>query len=133
MHIKNGNKPLWLSIQRWFARIIALLFIVFILAMFIGEGGFWRHNTGVQPLHVRDYLFLSFFGMYVIGLIIGFWREGLGGLISLLFMMIHIIILSSEGIKNLTYFYAMLLPCLLYLLSWHFHRRYARQNAQTSQ
>jgi hypothetical protein len=132
MEANTKTKPLWLKILRWVARIIALLFIIFILAMFIGEGGFWSQPKGA-PLGLRDYLLLSLFGLYVIGLIIGLWREGLGGLISLVFMAIHIIILSSEGIKHLTYFYAMLLPSLLYILSWYYHRLLARQQAQTGQ
>jgi len=32
------NKPLWLTILRWSARIIAVLIVAFFLFMFIGEG-----------------------------------------------------------------------------------------------
>jgi hypothetical protein len=126
MEVKNRNKPLWLSILRWSARILALLVAIFLLFMFIGEsiGG---RPANAQPLQARDYFLLSLFGLYFIGLIIGLWREGLGGLISLVFMAIHIIFLTSEGIKNLTYFYVMFLPSVLYILSWYFHRRWSRQ------
>ena len=126
MESQSGKKPMWLSILRWSARILALLVAIFLLFMFIGEGIGGR-PANAQPLQARDYFLLSLFGLYIIGLIIGLWREGLGGLISLVFMAIHIIFLKSEGIKNLIYFYVMLLPCILYLLSWYFNRRWARQ------
>jgi hypothetical protein len=120
------TKPLWLKILRWIARILALLFIAFILVMFIGEGGTWSQPKNL-PLGVRDYGLLSLFGLYVIGLIIGWWREGLGGLISLVFIVALIVILLSEGDYQLTYFYIMLLPDILYLLSWCFHRKFTQQ------
>jgi len=132
MESNARSKPLWLKILRWGARIIAIFFIFFILGMFIGEGGVWSQSKGI-PLGLRDYVLLSLFGLYLVGLMIGLWREGMGGLISLVFLAIHIIILSSEGIKNLTYFYLMLLPSLLYILSWYFHRIWALQQAQTDQ
>jgi hypothetical protein len=126
MIANTKTRPIWLKILRWCARIIAILFVAFILMMFIGEGGFWSQPKGL-PLRMRDYVLLSLFGLYVAGLVIGLWREGLGGLISLAFIVTHIVILSAEGIKNLTYFYVMLLPGILYLLSWYFHRRLIRQ------
>jgi hypothetical protein len=99
--------------------------------MFIGEGGFWSHPKGAVPLSAKDYVFLSLFGLYVAGLAIGLWREGLGGMISLLFMIVfiigQIIILWPEGIKRLTYFYLLLLPGILYFLSWLIHRRFERK------
>ena len=131
METKNGKKPLWLSLLRWTARVIAIIFILFILSMFIGEGGFWSHPKGALPLCTKDYVFLSLFGLYVVALAIGLWREGLGGILSLSLMIVfiigQIIILWPEGIKRLIYFYLMLLPCILYFLSWFFHRRFARK------
>jgi hypothetical protein len=127
MEAKNGNKPLWLSILRWSARIIAIIFIAFYLMMFIGEGGLKGRSGTLPSLTARDYIMLSFAALYVIGLIIGLWREGLGGLISLIILVIHIIILQSEGVKSLMYFYFMALPSILFILSWYFHLRSVRQ------
>ena len=92
--------------------------------MFIGEGGTWSQPKEL-PLGFRDYALLFLFGLYVAGLVVGLWREGLGGLISFVFMVIQIGILLSEGHKNLYYFYLMLLPSVLYILSWFFHREFA--------
>jgi hypothetical protein len=130
MEAEIGKNPMWLSALRWSARVVAIIFIVFVLGMFIGEGGFWSHPKGALPLTTRDYVLLSLFGLYVIGLIIGLWRELPGGILSLLFIGTHIIILLSEGFTRLTYFYLILLPGILYLLSWFFHRMFLRQNPQ---
>jgi len=115
-------QPLWLKFLRWCARIIAILFVAFFLMMFIGEGS---QSKGLQ-LGTCDYTLLSLYGFYLTGLIIGLWREGLGGLFSLVFLVIHIGILRMEGTGSVV-FYIMLLPSKLYLLSWHFHREAARQ------
>jgi hypothetical protein len=125
MEEKTGNKPLWLTILRWIARIIAILFIAFILIIFIGEGGTWSQPKNL-PLGSRDYIILSLFGLYVIGLVIGLWREILGGFLSFGFTMIHIIILVYYGTVPIL-FYIFFLPSLLYILSWYFHRQFARQ------
>jgi hypothetical protein len=114
------KNPVWLNIIRWTARILALLIIIFVLFMFIGESiGSSSHKTDLSG---RDYLLLSLFGTTIIGLGIGFWREGPGGLISLVSTLSHIIILSSEGVRNLFYFYVFLVPSILYLLYWYFNK-----------
>lgn len=126
MEANAKTKPIWLFVLRWCARIIAVLFVAFILIIFIGEGGTWSQPKEL-PLGFRDYALLSIFGLYVAGLVIGLWREGLGGLINFVFMAIQIGILLSVGNKNLNYFYLMLLPSVLYILFWYFHRRFAQQ------
>ena len=47
--------------------------------MFIGEGGLKGRSDTLPSLTARDYIMLSFAAIYVIGLIIGLWREYLGG------------------------------------------------------
>jgi hypothetical protein len=105
---------------RWSARIIAVLIVAFFLFMFIGEGLNGR-PVGSPQLVARDYILLSLMALFNIGLLIGLWKEGLGGLISLVFMATIIIIHQIEGIKPVIFYFA-LLPGILYLLSWYFHR-----------
>jgi hypothetical protein len=114
------KKPVWLKIIRWTARILALLIIIIILLMLIGESiGSSSHKINLSG---RDFLLLSLWGITLIGLGIGFWREGLGGLISLVSTLSHIIILSSEGVGNLKSFYVFLVPSILYLMYWYFNK-----------
>jgi|ERR1035438_3156372 hypothetical protein len=121
MESKNGNNPLWLTILRWVARIVAILFIAFILIMFIGEGGFTNFSQSSIPLQARDYIILSLFGLYILGLVVGLVWEGLGGLISFGFMMTFIIVLVYYG-KVPILFYIFFLPSILFILSWYLHQ-----------
>jgi cytochrome bd-type quinol oxidase subunit 1 len=73
--------------------------------------------------------------VYIIGLIIAFRREGVGGWISLVFIAFGIIFhridlhaLAEEKEVMVILTWLMFLPCILYILSWYFHRRLARQH-----
>lgn len=122
MEMTIQKKPLWLSIIRWSARIIALLIIIIILLMLTGESiGSSSHKINTSG---RDFLLLSLWGITLIGLGIGFWREGLGGLISLVSTLTHIIIFFSEGVGNLKSFYVFLVPSILYLMYWYFNKTF---------
>lgn len=114
------HKLVWPNILRWTARICAMIFVIFFLFMFIGESmGSSSHNT---PFHWRDYFILSLWFLTVIGLIIGLWREGLGGLVSLVSTLIHFTYLTFEGDKVPIFFF-ILVPSVLYLISWYYHRQ----------
>lgn len=132
METKNRNKILWLYIFRIGARSVALIFIILILFLPIGEGGIWRHSSGANTSQVINYLLLLLFGLYIGGLIVGFWREGLGGFISFGFMLTRIIIFAYFWNVPML-FYILFLPSLLYLSSWYFHHGYVRQKAETGQ
>ncbi len=120
MKTTTQKRLVWLNIIRWTARILALLIIIFILFMFIGES--IGSSSRKVNLSARDFLLLSLFGITLIGLGIGFWREGLGGLISLVSTLSHIIFLSINGVGNLFYFYVFLVPSILYLMYWYFNK-----------
>lgn len=119
METKNPHKPVWLSILRWTARILAMLFVIFLLSMFIGESiQSTSHNT---HLHWREYFFFGLMGITLIRFLIGLWREGLGGLISLVSTLIIFISLTLNGV-NASFCFLILIPSILYLLSWYFHK-----------
>jgi hypothetical protein len=113
------HKPVWLRILRWAARIIALLVVAFFLMMFIGDS---MGNNSDLPLTSRDYFIFSLFGIAMVGLVIGLWFEFTGGLIGLISTFAHIIFLSAKGHGGLLFFYLMLIPSILYLLSWYFNK-----------
>ena len=66
---------------RWAARIWSLLSLLFLLAMFIGEGpgsGSW---TG---LNRHEIILMLFFPLGIsLGILLAWWREGLGGAFTL--------------------------------------------------
>jgi len=126
METTAKSKPIWLTILRWGARVIAILLIILYLIIQIStiiKG----HNERVSPLTARDYMHYSLVAMFIIGLIIGFWREGSGGVISLVFIVAYLVIIQAEYPTNLMFLYIMAVPSVLYLLSWYFHRRFERQ------
>jgi hypothetical protein len=119
MESTMNHKPVWLSILRWTARIIALIVVAFFLMIFIGES---MGNNSHLPLTSRDYFIFSLFGITMVGLVTGLWFEFLGGLISLISTLTHIIFMSTEGHGGLFFFYLMLIPSIMYLLSWYFNK-----------
>jgi hypothetical protein len=118
------QKPVWLKIIRWMARIIALLVVAFFLMMFIGESLGNASQTS-HSLNSREIFIFTLFGMTMVGLVIGLWLELIGGLISLISTLTHIIFLTTEGTGGLTFFYLMIIPSFLYLLSWYFNKTLA--------
>lgn len=114
------HKPVWLSILRWTARSCALLFVFFFLFMFIGESLGSSPNNG--HLQWRDYFILSLWFLTLAGLLIGLWREVWGGLVSLTSTLIQFAYLTFEG-DRAPIFFIILVPSVLYLMSWYYHRQ----------
>jgi hypothetical protein len=76
----------------------------------------------------QDYFILILWVLIPIGYLIGLWKEGFGGLISLVSALALIIIfITREGHRNLFYLYLilsiLLIPSILYLMYWYFNRK----------
>ena len=83
-----------MSILRWSARISSIAFIGFGISLRIG--------LHIESSWSNEYMFFTVFApliLYIIGLVIGVWREGLGGLISLVSLAFGIIFHAVEGTK----------------------------------
>ena len=115
------KRPVWLKIIRWTARIIAVLFAIILFFSFTVED---MNPLSINP---QDYFFLSLWVLIPIGYLIGLWKEGLGGLISLVSILTLIIVfLTREGHHYSFYFYLILIifiiPSILYLIYWYFNK-----------
>ena len=115
------KRPVWLKIIRWTARIISVLFTIILFLSFT--------SVDMNPFSInpQNYFFLSMWVLIPIGYLIGLWKEGLGGLISLFSILTLIIIfLTREGHYYSFYFYLILclflLPCILYLIYWYLNK-----------
>jgi hypothetical protein len=109
------------------ARIIALVYAIpalFIIPFILAFG-----NRPWPPL---DYLYASLMGLYIIGLFLGLKLQGLGGLISIIYPVSQIILILFELIKGNTFdgivvtsigFIIILIPSMLYLISWNSQRK----------
>lgn len=124
MTTSNLQKPVWLRILRWTARIIALLFVIILFFMFTGEDMSPLYRNA--QLLENNYLILNLLWILTpIGYLIGLWKEGPGGLISFASTLIHIFLLPGEFQSNSFYMYLiispLLIPSILYLIYWYFN------------
>jgi hypothetical protein len=89
MDDKTNSRPVLTRAVRWAARIWAVASIGLVLAFLVGEG---FHPSQIQP---REWLGLVFFPVGICtGMILAWWKEGLGGAITVgslaVFYLIHL-------------------------------------------
>jgi hypothetical protein len=90
------KKPVWLKILRRTARIIAVLFAIILFVLCT--------TTDMNPLlrNQHDYFIQILWILIPIGFLIGLWKEGHGGLISLVSTLTLIItFITKEGHHNI--------------------------------
>ncbi len=87
----QGQQPKLVGVVRWAARIWSIASLVLMLGFVIGEG--------INPTTRAESLGLLFFPFGVcIGMIIGWWRERLGGITTVASLVIfYIISVSMAG------------------------------------
>jgi hypothetical protein len=86
---KTNSRPVLTRAIHWIARIWAVASIGMVLAFLVGEG---FHPSQIQP---REWLGLVFFPPGIcVGMIVAWWKEGLGGAITVgslaVFYLIHL-------------------------------------------
>lgn len=105
------NNSLQLTV-RWAARISSLIFTGVFLLMFIGEG--------FEPAEVKPIewvmLFFGPFGL-VAGMILAWWKEGLGGAVILLSFLASMVVGDYSG-SGAGVMLVCASPGFLFLLSW---------------
>jgi hypothetical protein len=121
-------QPVWLKNLRVLARIISIIFII-IYSLLITVMGLMFN----RPAPASDYIALASCSIYVIGLLICFKWERLGGLISSGFLVIALIYMiyydtgsNYDGTFNVGIYigiFILAIPCILHFISWYFHRR----------
>lgn len=102
-------------IVRWIARIGSLIAIGFLLAFLFGEGG---DPTAITP---SEWLLLLFFPVgVVVGMIIGWWKDGAGGLISVGSLALFYLVEAwlSGNLADGFFFAIFTFPGVLFLISW---------------
>ena len=104
------------------AKIWSLLSIGFVLLIFIGE---MMGSTG-PALTLDEWVGLAFFPIgVVIGLILGWWREEIGGAVTILSLLAFYIwdLLRSGDFPGGPFFLLVAAPGFLFLAGWFFSRR----------
>lgn len=115
---------------RWIARITGILMVAFTLFFFIGEviEGHQRH-AGSAPTSFTPFMLLIFviWGIALAGLVLALWKEGLGGIISLVsYILVYILNLFNKEATNsahfITVFIIFSIPAILYLIYWKLNK-----------
>jgi len=112
---KANRWPMLTQVVRWTARIWAVASIGLVLAFLVGEG---FHPSQIQP---REWLGLVFFPVGICaGMILAWWREGLGGAITVaslaIFYLIHFA--TAGTFPRGWAFLVFAAPGFLFLLVW---------------
>ena len=112
MSASNAATSPLLTTVRWTARISSILIIGVFLLMFFGEG---FNPTKVNPI---DWIILLFgpFG-FVLGMIIGWWKEGLGGAITII-CYFGAMIVGDYNASGAGYVAVCAMPGFLFLFAW---------------
>ncbi len=124
---KTGN-----NVERWIARILGLLLTAFAVFMAVGYmiEGHQKHPDapflgGVSPLII---LIFIVWGIGLFGLLLGWWKEKLGGFLSLAcFILVFILnLFNSEVPSRIAALIPMVIfsiPSLLFISCWYSSRR----------
>ncbi len=109
---------------RWTARVTSLLLFGLVVAFVIGSGGL--PNIFTQPRSVQiEFIAL---GLMLLGFVVGWMREGPGGLLVLLgFAAFNAVQLAVNGRPALGAFPLFAVPGILFLLSALLGRRSSQQ------
>ncbi len=111
-----------ISIIRWTARIVGTLLVLFTILIGVGEMLESYNRHGVSPFDKFDILMIITFVFFIVGLaglILALWKEGKGGIISLLSFIIFIFILGINPKSNFIYgLFIYLIPSVLYIYCW---------------
>lgn len=111
-----------ISIIRWTARIVGTLLVLLTILIGVGQMLESYNRDGAVALDTFDTLMIITFVFWIVGLaglILALWKEGLGGIGSLLSFIIFIFLLGINPKSNFIYgLFIYLIPSVLYVYCW---------------
>ncbi len=113
---------------RWTARIIGTLIVAFTLFIGIAENFDGLNRVDASASDTFGTLMIItfiFWGVGLAGLLLALWKEGLGGIVSLLSFIIFMILLGinpNPDVRFMSVLFIFLIPSLLYLIYWWLKR-----------
>lgn len=119
MEDRTGRQPILTRLVRWTARIWSIVSIGLMLTLLVGEG--------FNPTHITptEWLGLLFFPVGIsVGMILAWWREGFGGIITVgsLFAFYVIDFVTTSTLPKGWAWLAFAAPGFLFLLCWYWSR-----------
>jgi len=114
--------PRSVKIMRWIARIWSiLLFVVALLTIFVPD------PNAIEPVPVADWLLLSLWGVAILGLLVAWRWELVGGIITIATMFIRElawVILKGHWLANFLIAWLFVVPpAILFLVAWGLERK----------
>jgi hypothetical protein len=106
-----------IAFLRWTARIWSILSILFIMAFAIGEGLLFQETA---PFRLSELVGLLFFPVGIlIGMLLGWWREGLGGIVTMVSLVVFygISFFTNGRFPSGPYFALVAAPGLLFAIN----------------
>jgi len=114
------SQPRITNMIRWAARILSVVSIGLVLLFLIGEG---FDYTRIKP---SEWILFIFFPFGIsIGMILSWWQEGIGGIITVgCLAMFYIVHFATAGIFPHGWaFLVFTIPGFLFLLCWYRTRK----------
>lgn len=118
--MKNQEKKV--KLIRWIARIWGTIILVFILTFFLGYA-FGDEGLGFDKISNHEKITFIFFPIAtIVGLLIAYKNEKIGGLIATLGMIVFFI-MQPEVLTKPFVFLGILPPGILYLIYWFLSKK----------
>ncbi|MGZ8842180.1 MAG: DUF7670 domain-containing protein [Pyrinomonadaceae bacterium] len=119
--LANANTgSLALGLLRWSARVLSIISTTILLLFLFGE------KFDVSKVAAREWLALIFFPVgIIVGFVVGWWKEGLGGAItvaSLLLFYLVFMLLLHDNLRRGGWFLVFAFPGLLFLAAYALSR-----------
>lgn len=113
-----------MNIIRWTARIIGTVLVIACLIIFVAYviDGAQKSGPGLATFNI--FLF-TILGIGLASLILALWKEGLGGIISLMSFIAFNILAAVNPVEGSGYVFMLLIflaPSILYILYWWLKR-----------
>lgn len=109
-----------MNIIRWAARIIGTLLVLISLFFFVGDL-IWNTEKPGSGLETYNIIVFAVMGIGFAALILAWWKEGLGGIISFIsFIVFNFLAIFSpvEGSRYMSILLIFFVPSILYLIYW---------------
>jgi hypothetical protein len=131
MKIKNEFAAI-----RWTARVFGTLLVLFTLFMFIGEMIDGYQRKGKIDFETFDFLQIMTFIFWFLGLagmILAWWKEGTGGILSFISIVIFLILVKISANVNpdarfASILFIFLIPSVLFIIYWWLTKKTAQND-----
>jgi hypothetical protein len=119
---KTNGVPISVGIVRWIARIWSMLVLAFVLFRILIPDPY-----ATEPVPVVDWFLLSLWGVAVLGLLVAWRWELVGGIIAIVMMVMRelawVILKGRWFVSFLIVWLFIVPPAILFLVAWGLERK----------